>query len=265
MRSSFARIAQVGVCILSASSGRASAQESSPDESEILDEQSSLPSEDATAPSAAGMAPCPGTPPTTRGHVAFVDGGFRFDSGNFSRTERVGSDTNNQNDAVSTVGPLLELGLLFPFQPHMRMGGALGYGANYDLNGESLLVGQLLTLDYRVEWSVPLVPKVALFGAPRAGLALILPGGILERRIDANQLAGYDTWSGPRYGFLLGVDAGIRYALADWVGLRATVGYGWGMTFLLDSKAEGQSVSASQTWQLQASRVTGAVGVECYF
>jgi hypothetical protein len=195
----------------------------------------------------------------------FFDGGFRWDTGNSSRRSQVGDDITNQNDNITALGPMFHLGLMHRKNPHFRMGGALGYGANHDLNNNNLLIGQLLTVDYRLEWSAPLAPDLSIVGAPRVGVSLVLPSGVLADRISQYQSAGYDTWSGPRYGFLLGLDAGVRYQMSSWLSLRATVGYAWGMHFLLDSKAEGETVSASHSWQIQASRLSGNLGLEIAF
>ncbi len=195
----------------------------------------------------------------------FVDGGFRWDTGNSSRRSQVGDDLTNQNDNISSLGPMFHLGLMHRKSPHFRMGGALGYGTNQDLNNNNLLIGQLLTVDYRLEWSAPLATDLYIVGAPRVGVSLVLPSGVLADRISQYQSAGYDTWSGPRYGFLLGLDAGVRYQMSSWLSLRATVGYAWGMHFLLDSKVEGETVSASHSWQIQASRLSGNLGVEIAF
>lgn len=195
----------------------------------------------------------------------FVDGGFRWDTGNSSRRSQVGDDVTNQNDNISALGPMFHLGVMHRKSPHFRMGGALGYGTNHDLNNNNLLIGQLLTVDYRLEWSAPLSPDLFIVGAPRVGVSLVLPSGVLADRISQYQAAGYDTWSGPRYGFLLGLDAGVRYEASSWLSLRATVGYAWGLHFLLDSKAEGETVSASHSWQIQASRLSGNLGLEVAF
>lgn len=217
----------------------------------------------AVEPSPGASCACaPGKNPT---NTVWIEFGLRWDNGNLSRSEQVGGNRNNQNDEINSLGPLFNLGYLARQSTHVAMGAQLGYGASYDLNNNDLLIGQLLDLQYIAEFSAPLTEKFSILGAPRGGLALLIPGGILEERIDTNQEAGYDTWSGPRYGFLLGFNAGVRYKVASWFSLRATVGYSWSMLFLLDSKADGATVSASQSWQVQTSRVNGTLGAEMNF
>jgi hypothetical protein len=220
----------------------------------------------ATAESApqAGVPCAPGAP-VDRTHILWIDGGFRWDSGSFSRSEQVGGNRNNDNEDINSLGPMFSVGYLARLNNNMAMGAAFSYGSDYDLNNEDLLIGQLLALSFVADFSAPLTDKFSILGAPRAGISALLPSGILKDRIDENQLVGFDTWSGPRYGFLLGFEAGVRYSVAPWLSLRAAVGYNWNMLFLLDSKAQGQTVAASQSWQVQASRIGGSVGLEFHF
>lgn len=233
------------------------------DLSESADSSEAGVAEEKSEPASPSAAPDCGSP--SRKWSVFLDGGFRWDTGNSARRDQIGQDVTDQNDAVNSLGPMFQLGLMVRQSPYFRMGGALGYGANYDLNNDDLLIGQLITVDYRMEWSAPLTGKLFILGAPRVAASLIIPGGVLADRISEYQAAGYDTWGGPRYGFLFGLDAGVRYQTNEWLSLRATVGYGWGMHFLLDSKAEGQTVSGSHSWQVQASRVSGNLGIEAAF
>ena len=203
-------------------------------------------------------------PTGTREFLLFLEGGFRYDLGNFSRRENVGRNETTNNDSVSTVDPMFHLGFLKRLDDSFRMGAAFGYGGNFSA-GNNQLLGQLLTLDWRIEGSVRVEEKLWLIATPKLGAQVLIPGGLLQDRISENQRFGYDTWSGPRYGFLVGVDAGVRYQVNDWFSLRGTVGYAWGMFFLLDSSASSEFVSASQTWQLQSSRLSGNVGIEVSF
>jgi hypothetical protein len=253
----------------SASSGAEKASEPEPEDEPlasepVADEAAETP-EATVAASPTPDAACACAGAKNPKHTVWVEFGVRWDNGNFSRSEQVGGNRDNQNDAVNSLGPLFNVGFLVRQNAHIGMGAQLGYGASYDLNNDDLLIGQLLDLQYVAEFSAPLSDKFSILGAPRGGLALVIPSGILQERIDSNQQAGYDTWSGPRYGFLLGFNAGVRYKVAPWFSLRATIGYSWTMLFLLDSKAEGATVSASQSWQVQASRVNGVLGVEMNF
>jgi len=204
-------------------------------------------------------------PAGPRPWLVFLEGGFHWDLGTFSRSENVGLNQNNNNDEINSLGPMVTLGVLSRVSDVWRVGGAFGYGGNWDLNNSNQLLGQLLTADFRLEAGTQVADHFWLFAQPKVGLTSIIPGGILQDRITANQQFGFDTWSGPRWGFLIGADAGGRYMLNDWLSLRATVGYAWTMSFLLDSHASSPQVSASQTWQVQASRLSGNLGLEASF
>lgn len=233
-----------------------------PKEEEPAPEPAQSESVELSATTSAPEEPTPAK--TTREFLLFLEGGFRYDLGNFSRRENVGRNEQTNNGEVSTVDPMFHLGFLKRLDDSFRMGAAFGYGGNYSA-GNNQLLGQLLTLDWRMEGSVRVEEKLWLLATPKLGAQVLIPGGLLQDRISENQRFGYDTWSGPRYGFLLGVDAGARYQVNDWFSLRGTVGYAWGMIFLLDSQASSDLVSASQTWQLQTSRLSGNVGIEVSF
>lgn len=217
-----------------------------------------------SGPSSASTVPA-AEKPQPGGLAVFLEAGVRWDLGNFSRNENVGLNESNQNDAIAAWDPMFHIGILSRRDDVWRIGGAFGYGGNYSLNNNDRILGQLLTADFRVEARKQISEAVWLFAQPKVGVSAIIPGGLLQDRISANQRFGYDTWSGPRWGFLVGVDAGARYVINDWLALRGSVGYAWTMSFLLDSKASTEQVSASQSWQIQASRLSGNLGVEASF
>ncbi len=196
--------------------------------------------------------------------LAYLDFGFRWDSGNFSRDESVGQNQQNQDTAVDAWGPMIHAALLAQLNDKWRLGGAFGYGGTYDLNNNTVL-GQLLTLDLRAELTAHMAGRFWMIIEPRAGLSMILPAGLMQERIDANQRFGFDTMSGPRFGFLAGGALGARYMATSWFSIRATVAYEYTMHFLLNTTADGELVSANQKWVVGASRLGGTLGVEAAF
>lgn len=217
-----------------------------------------------SAPPEAEEPAVPPPGPASGPHLMFLEGGFRWDLGTFSRRETVGNNVQTGQDEINTFHSMLHVGFLERVADRVRFGGAFGYGGNYNYNGNNLL-GQLLTFDIRVEYGIPLSAKFGLIGSPRFGLSMLIPAGQLADRINENQLAGYDTWSGPRYGFLLGADVGVRYGFTDWFSARVTVGYAWYIMLLLNSHASDGDISASQSWTAQASRLSGNLGLEVTF
>lgn len=197
--------------------------------------------------------------------LAYLDFGFRWDSGNFSRDESVGQNQQNQDTGVDAWGPMIHAALLGQLSDKWRLGGAFGYGGTYDLNNDGTVLGQLLTLDMRAELTSHMAGRFWLLIEPRAGLSIILPSGFMQERIDANQRFGFDTMSGPRFGFLAGGALGARYMATSWFSVRATVSYEYTMHFLLNTQADGELVTASQKWVVGASRLGGSLGVEAAF
>jgi hypothetical protein len=218
-----------------------------------------------SAPAESDVAPAtPPLGPSLGPHLMFLEGGIRQDLGTFSRRETVGDNVQTAQDEIDTFHSMFHVGFLERVADRVRFGGAFGYGGNYNYSGNNLL-GQLLTFDIRVEYGIPLAPKWGLIGAPRFGLSMLIPAGQLADRINENQLAGYDTWSGPRYGFLVGADIGARYGFTSWLSARATFGYAWYIMLLLNSHASDGEISASQSWTAQASRLSGNLGLEVTF
>ena len=213
----------------------------------------------AAAPAGAGIVG-----PSAGEHLVFFEAGFRQDLGTFSQQEVVGQNVQTNRDEVDTFGAMFHIGFLERVAKNVRLGGAFAYGGNYAYSGNNLL-GQLLTLDMRVELAIPVAPKWAFIGTPRLGMSMIIPGGLLADRISENQLNGYNTWSGPRFGFLAGIDVGARYGLTPWLSARATVGYAWFIMLLMNSSASDGTISAAQSWTLEASRLSGNIGLEVAF
>lgn len=213
----------------------------------------------AAGPVAAGLVG-----PSAGEHLVFFEAGFRQDLGTFSQQEVVGQNVQTNRDEVDTFGAMFHIGFLERVAKNVRLGGAFAYGGNYAYSGNNLL-GQLLTLDMRTELAIPVAPKWAFIGTPRLGMSMIIPGGLLADRITENQLNGYNTWSGPRFGFLAGIDVGARYGLTPWLSARATVGYAWFIMLLMNSSASDGTISAAQSWTLEASRLSGNIGLEVSF
>jgi len=269
----FARIAApltLVTALVVPSVARAADEAKKSDEAGSSDAEGDSASSSATATSAsvdADLAPSPtagaGAGPAAGDHLLFLEGGFRQDWGTFSRQETSGANVIPNVDDYETFHSMFHFGFLERIDDRVRLGGAFGYGGSYRAGNE--LLGQLLTLDMRVEYGIPLAPKWAFIGTPRFGLSMIIPGGILADRINELQLFGYNTWSGPRFGFLVGGDVGARYALTPWLSARATVGYAWFIMLLLNSHASDGDISSSVSWTTQASRLSGNLGLEISF
>jgi hypothetical protein len=201
--------------------------------------------------------------PASGQHLMFLEAGFRHDWGTFSQQDRSGANVVTDIQDYDSFHSTFHLGFLERVAERVRVGGALGYLGNYEAGNE--LLGQMLTLDMRVEFALPVAPKWAIIGTPRFGASMIIPGGILAREINDLQSFGFDTWSGPRFGFLVGGDVGARFGLNDWLSVRATVGYAWFITLLLNSYGGDSEFPGAVSWTAQASRLNGNIGLEVAF
>ena len=207
--------------------------------------------------------------------IFFLNLGMRHDLGTFTQKETVGrADIRNDVMDMYALGPLVQLGLLFPIANRLRVGGAFGYSFNYTLterqegknNGDPnrTQLGQLITADLRLEWNPLLAGPVSLILAPVATLTAIAAGGDL--RTATNSLEdSHNTWKGPRLGWAAGAEAGFRYMLTDWFSLKVVGGYAYTVQGLLHATRKGDAADSKRIWRAQASRVTALLGAEAHF
>lgn len=233
-------------------------------------------SSDAEAASAASASAASSDGPGDT--IVFVDAGIRSDLGTFVIKETVGRATiTDESQDSQAFGPLMHAGFLTRIAKQMRLGGAFGYGFKYtiveDLTDEQedneqepnrTEIGQLLTLDVRLEWDQQLSGPLWLTVTPIVGMTAILAGGELEEA--TNQLEGsHNTSKGPRLGFIGGGELGVRYQYNSWFSFR--VAGGWGYTFqsLLSASMNADVGDSKRTWRLQSSRLSAALALESSF
>lgn len=210
--------------------------------------------------------------------IVFVDAGIRSDLGTFVIKETVGRATiTDESQDSQAFGPLMHAGFLTRIAKQIRLGGAFGYGFKYtiveDLTAEQkdneqepnrTEIGQLLTLDARLEWDQQLSGPLWLTVTPIVGITAVLAGGELEEA--TNQLEGsHNTSKGPRLGFIAGGELGVRYQYNSWFSFK--VAGGWGYTFqsLLSASMNADVGDSKRTWRLQASRLSAALALESSF
>lgn len=209
--------------------------------------------------------------------LVFVDGGARQDLGTFDERIKRGPADDRTSTDVKSLGPMLHLGFLAPVSPSVRLGGAFGYGLNHRLTErltkeerddndepERWQMGQLLSLDFRLEWSGQLGGPLSLLVTPQAGITGILAGGDLKQVSD--DLDGsLNIWKGPRLGLLAGIDAGLRYQYNSWFSIKGAAGYLYTAQGLLHAAAKGEGGDTKQTWKTSGSRLVGLFALEAGF
>ncbi len=171
----------------------------------------------------------------------------------------------------------MHAGFLTRIGKKMRLGGAFGYGFKYTIvedltseqkdNGQEpdrTEIGQLLTLDVRLEFDQQLSGPLWLTITPVLGLTAILAGGELKDATD--QLDGsHHTSKGPRLGFVGGGELGVRYKYNDWFSCRLAGGWGYTFQSLLSASMSSDVADSKRSWRLQASRLTAALALEASF
>lgn len=205
----------------------------------------------------------------------FLNAGVRHDLGTFTRKETVGrASVVNETMDMYALGPLMQLGLLFPVMNRLRVGPTFGYGFNYTIterqpgpNDEEpnrTQFGQLITVDLRAEWNPQLGGPFSLVLAPIATLTMIAAGGDLKN--ETNSLSeSHNVWKGPRLGWSAGAEAGLRYMITPWFSLKLAAGYAYTMQSLLRATRQGDAADSKRVWRMTASRLTGLLGAEAHF
>jgi hypothetical protein len=229
--------------------------------------------------SAQGAAASPSSqgPSAKASAMFFIDGGIRYDAGTFLQRTTVGRNDQEDNNSIKAFGPLLHLGAMGGISKHVRLGGAFGYGGNYNISQKLTKeerqndrepqrweMGQLITADFRMEWSHVVSGPFSVLVTPMAGITAIIPGGDLM--IATDEVAdSHRTSQGPRLGFLLGADMGARYHLNSWFSIKTALGYSYTWQSLLKATANGETADSKRVWKVSASRLSAVVGLEASF
>lgn len=209
--------------------------------------------------------------------IFFIDAGLRSDLGTLLQRDVVGRFEQEENFDVKSVGPLFHVGLLTKLFWQFRLGVGLGYGFNYTLKErltqfeeeqeqepQVWVLGQLHTVDLRLEFSQHLADAFWLVATPRGGLSMIAVGEDLKRETDQYE-DSHVVRQGPRLGLVLGGDIGIRYMLTPWFSFRVTGGYAYTMQSLLKASRRGDAADSDHVWRTAGSRVQTSLGAEASF
>jgi hypothetical protein len=148
-----------------------------------------------------------------------------------------------------------------------RVGGELRYLGQYaterdEGERDKQVMGTLLELGFRGDWSTELVSRFALAFGLRLDLALLLPGGDFADEIERLADEGVPTSDGPRVGLALIPSFGVRYQIHERVNARLDVGLGWSYLDLFDVDAGVQGIQYQRDASFSTTRVEISVGVE---
>lgn len=209
--------------------------------------------------------------------IIFFDGGIRAGNGTLLQRETVGRLEQEENTDVRSVGPMFHAGVLTKLFWQFRVGVAFGYGFNYALKErltpqereqeqepQIWVLGQLHTVDARLEFSQRLGDGFFVVATPRGGLSMIGVGEDLKAL--TNELEGsHVVRQGPRLGILLGGDVGVRYMFRPWFSLRLTGGYSYTLQSLLKATRRGDAADSDRTWRSSMARFGSNLAMEASF
>ncbi len=209
--------------------------------------------------------------------IVFFDAGVRADSGTYMTRDQVGRNSTLNITDIKALGPLMHIGFVTKVFGPLRVGGAVGYGFNYNLKQRLtpeqkeqedfeplyLTNGQLWTGDVRIDFSPRLTDRVYLIVQPVGGVSWLQVGGDLQAV--TTELEESHVIRKPRLGWQFGGEVGIRYRLTPWAALRGTAGLGYFSQSLLKATRRGDAADSMRTQKVEASRFTGALGVEANF
>jgi hypothetical protein len=209
--------------------------------------------------------------------IIFFEGGVRSDVGTLLQRETVGRLETETLTDVKALGPMFHVGLLTKIFWQFRLGVGFGYGFNYtlkerqtptereqELEQQTYAIGQLYTIDGRLEFSQILGDGFFVLVTPRGGLSMIGVGEDLKAL--ANELEGsHVVRQGPRMGFLIGGDVGVRYMLRPWFSLRLTGGYSYTHQSLLKATRRGDAADSDRSWRMMMARFGTNLALEASF
>lgn len=180
-----------------------------------------------------------------------VEGGLFLDSGTREDEVLIGPSRNIDRADVSnidlgfvTLAYLHQLGAPDGPRAGFRVGGELRYLGQYTTersNDAREVVGALIEVGARADWSTPITSDLAFFVAARAAMALAFPSGDLATEIDRMVAEGISAGHGPRPGVTLMPSVGVRYGIHERVELLAGLGLGWSWlsVFSIDETVSG--------------------------
>ncbi len=201
-----------------------------------------------------------------------IEGGLFFDSGTRSDEVRLGPTVDTSRDDVGNV----DLGFIALYYMHQlgedsaaregfRIGGEVRYlgryASEYD-DEEVEVVGSLLELGARGDWSTLITNELSFVVGLRVALALAFPEGELADEIDRLAAEGVSAGAGPRVGVTILPSIGARYAIHTRVNIALNVGLGWShlSIFGLDETVSGVGYARDES--ISSTRFELGLGLE---
>lgn len=201
-----------------------------------------------------------------------IDGGLFFDSGTRSDETRIGptggtsrADVSNVDVGFVALYYLHQLGEDPAAREGFRIGGELRYlgryASEYD-DKEVEVVGTLLEIGARADWSTLLTNELSFVVGLRVALALAFPEGELADEIDRLSAEGVSAGHGPRIGVTILPSVGARYAIHARVNATLNVGLGWSHLSLFGLDETVSGVGYARDESISSTRFELGIGLE---
>jgi hypothetical protein len=201
-----------------------------------------------------------------------IEGGLFFDAGTRSDEVRIGPTVDTSRDDVGNV----DLGFIGLYYMHQlgedpeanggfRIGGDVRYlgryASEYD-DEEVEVVGTLLEVGARGDWSTLITDKLSFVVGLRVALALAFPEGELADEIDRQAAEGVSAGGGPRVGVTILPSVGARYAIHSRVNATLNVGLGWSHLSIFDLDETVSGVGYVRDESISNTRFELGLGLE---
>jgi len=190
----------------------------------------------------------------------YLGGAMNIGFGTHLKHSTVNRSIIERNTTLRGVSGALVFATLHGIKERFRLGGSFAYAGfqryrMIDSGNNKRTFGQRLILDFLMEGTVPIRPKLDLLVGGRVGMPILIPGGEFKEAIDIARRQRYTTHGGPRFGLRIGLDLDVRYKLSEVFALRFGAGYVYNRAFLLRARAESLTATGKLRQALDISEI----------
>ena len=153
----------------------------------------------------------------------------------------------------------------FPWKTRLQWGAGLAWRGRYSAeleNDQAFVFGQLTELYGQIDYGIPFHKKWTANFSGRVGLATLFPEGDFSNEIERLQDGDVGVWSGPRFGWLIGATAGVRYPLTKRITLVGDLGLEAERIYLFHTQDTVGDVHVEKSWRNEVTRVSVSFGME---
>lgn len=185
-----------------------------------------------------------GWPSSADAQVVGAGGMLFFDEGEFVGERRISvqrtsldADFGNDSMVGGAIWALFEIG------DRVRLGPAYRFFGSYDVrlddaddDDDAVELGWLMEFTAQLDWVLPMTADFDFLLGAQAGVVLLVPSGDLEDRIDELQGQGIDVFGGPRVGYVVGPQVGMKWNINEMFAVRSDFAVRWQQIFLFQTE-----------------------------